>query len=656
MTKKIKYMFIILIMFISIISLYNKEKNVYALSNPYVYVIYNKTSLDVDDEVEIEINFKNFENVNEIKMGINNSKLIEPLQINEKYINVNNKCAYTKEIYNAYENNNLRIHLLKDKEDGEYQTNLLKIKFKALSKIENIEDELRKLLSVYLFDKENNLLENNLSFKEKLMAKWNVLLNEIEVYSETIDYSTCFFVENRKENEYELFIEQDIDTSVLGMQAISIVVYDKINNDYIVFNKAINVVDTTNPSIVFKEEIEIVDKEIDKFLVEDYVSIVDNYDENANIKFSYYDNLNNEIFNYNDFISYLKGNLGGKITFFGVDSSNNQTEVYTSKIKVLDTTSPTILKNVDEIKIIDKEIESFNINDYFEIKDNYDKNPTLIMKYYNSVTNEEINVNELMKNLIDGNIIYLEYYGIDNADNKTLKENIFVTLIDTTSPTIKCPSKLVLNDFEVSTEKINETIIITDNIDKNPKLEIEYYIDDLNVTEYNFIENIKKGATGYIIIYGVDISNNESEKIEQIIEVIDTTSPSITILDIKENGKYLKLETLNYEVTDNFIGNIDVVVLLNNEKYDGKNILEVGSYELKIIAKDESGNETIKILNFSIIENNIKGCGTDLNCYLDNYTPVIVIVTVLMISIIGLIVGKYIYSKKKKKTEITFDE
>ena len=191
-----------------------------------------------------------------------------------------------------------------------------------------------------------------------------------------------------------------------------------------------------------------------------------------------------------------------------------------------------------------------------------------------------------------------------------------------------------------------------DNIDKYPVLESIFYIDEEKVNKYIFLEKIKKGFTGCVLFQAIDSENNASGIFTKKIKVVDTTPPTINLVNIKDGGKYLKVEQINYEITDNFNGLIDVYVLVNGYEYNNTIINEIGIYEVVIYAKDSSGNESKKEFSFTIIENNIKGCNNDVKCYVENYLNVIVVVTVLTICTVALVIVKIIVEKKKEKNKI----
>ena len=112
-------------------------------------------------------------------------------------------------------------------------------------------------------------------------------------------------------------------------------------------------------------------------------------------------------------------------------------------------------------------------------------------------------------------------------------------------------------------------------------------------------------------------------------------------------------EITDYEVIDNFDGNIEIFTTLNDVIYDGDLVNKPGDYTFKVIAKDSSGNESTKIIEFKIIDNDVISCGDDVECYVDNYLQVVCIVGVLMVLILAMLGWKLIImvNKKKKRKE-----
>lgn len=656
MTKLLK-------IFISILSMYTlvivNNHYVDALSTDKinVYFIVSENKLEKKDELVVNINIDNFDDVDEIKIGINIANNISPVIMSDGYYELSDNSVFTNVLINTLDEEKiLKLHVCKETSEAlSYQNNIATLKFTCLDNVTDAISLFKDKITLYLFDKENKLLNYDLSFSEKLDASWNILMNELEVNSVVPDYTKSFIVNNRDERDYELIIKQNIDSSVLGMQAITIIVIDKVNKDYLIYNKAINVVDKTIPDITYPDTLTIKDEEINNLLLEKYISINDNYDLKPRIEITYLNSSLEKIETLDEFKKYLKTSKQAYLSFYGIDSSSNTTENIEIEVIITDTTSPVILEKFkDTISINDDVIDNFKIEDYFEISDNYDLSPRFIYTFKNlNKEDEVINIIDVLK---EGDIIEIEYYGIDDVGNETKKKKTLIKINDITRPVINGLEEITLKDYEVNVNNIIKTIIYSDNLDKNPSLIIEYYTNEEKVNEYQFIENAKKGYSSKVVYKVIDESGNESDQLFQKVTVIDTTAPTISVNHIKNGGKYLKLESIEYEVSDNFNSEIEVYVKLNDSLYENTLISEVGKYKLEIIAKDASGNETIKQMEFFIIENNINGCMGDVDCYIDNYTNVIIATSIMMVGIVAVIIIKVVKSKKKKKKELIISE
>lgn len=646
--KKITKIIIVVIFMLFFIMLNINDIN--AKNKVNVYFVYNNVKVNSKDSLIININLSNFDEVKEIKLRIDKPDNLEPLVSNNGYFDINSNTDFSNVLINEYIlNESLNLNLIKqDINTTNYHNNICSISFIATETIENVIEQFENNVKIYLFDKELHLLDYEITHTEKLKAEWEIKNNILEVYSEIPSFIDFFKVKNRNIDEYELIFNQNVDTSVIGLQAISIIVIDKLNNDYLVFNQAVSIVDSSEPILSYPEKIEVLDTEINNLFIEKYVSASDNYDLLPVIHISYFDNENNSIKNIDEFKKYIKLKKEGYIEVYATDSSSNESEKVLLKFNVIDTTPPNIVFNFDDnIYVDDFKIDEFNIFDYFVVTDNYDYSPNIIFNFSINMTN--ISIDNVISELKKGNVVLCEYYAIDNEDNETQMKSCMISVKDLTPPIINGVEDLIIKDVEIDNINLSEKITCTDNIDQNPSIIIKYYIDDIEYKKYEFLSYIKKGYSGYINYTAIDKSLNISNEYIQQITVIDTLSPIINILDIKDNGKYIKLDEIKYEITDNFDQDIKIYVTLNDYEYTGTKISEIGTYNFKIIAIDKAGNESIKELNFNIIEKNITGCANDIDCYMENYTSVIVVVTVLMIVSLSIIIYKIIHTIKNKK-------
>lgn len=614
-----------------------------------VNVIFEDLCYTKGDYINIRINIINVDKVNEIKLGISNiDEFNKYISFIENAI-INKSSGFTNELVNEVSNETgIRLHL--QKEDEVLQESICEINLLCENNISDIISIINKELTIYLFDENNRLLNHQVVFSEKLKATWNILLDELEVYTTVPDYTTSFFVTNRSSDEYEIILEQNIDSSIIGTQVISIIVIDKINNDYLLFNKTIDVVDKTVPILSYPNEVVISDNEVDTLNFSDYINIVDNYDLDASIVYSYYNKEEEQIETFSKFVEYLKSNTTGFIKFYGIDSSSNKTIEVTLKVSVKDTTPPVITKNFDsELVINDTKLNEFDLLECFSISDRYDDNPLLIIEIFDDDGNIINNYKEV---LITKMILEVSFYGVDSNNNKTNINNVKLILKDTTIPVISGETEVIIKDIDIFDDFYLEGLKYSDNLDKNPKLEVSFYIEEVATNKYLFLEKLKSGCSGCIEFTVIDNSNNKSETLYKRVKVIDTTSPTIKLLDLKENGKYLKVEEIRYEVSDNFNGTITTYIEVDGVKYEQTLISEIGVHNILIVAEDEAGNITKKEFKINIIENNINGCNGDIDCFVENYTNVIIIVSALTVFSVALVIVKIILEKKKEKNKL----
>ena len=135
-----------------------------------------------------------------------------------------------KELVNEV-NNDEGVKLYLQKENDLLQNKICSLKLICKNDIEDIISLIANNLTIYLFDDHNRLLEYKISYSE-LKATWNILLDELEVFATVPNYANSFSVTNRLENEYEIILKQNIDSSIIGTQVVSIIVIDKVNNEY----------------------------------------------------------------------------------------------------------------------------------------------------------------------------------------------------------------------------------------------------------------------------------------------------------------------------------------------------------------------------------------------------------------------------------------
>lgn len=656
--KKIKILVIIIFM-ISVFNCLKNNQTIDASSGVNAYFIFNQQSYQKGEKVKLTVNVDQKNLLNEVKLRINYVEGLQPLKINDEYFSLTSSSFLTDVLINDYlDKEYLRLHLLKETKQNQelgYKNNLCEITFLATMPINNIYELFKDLYSMYLFDSSDQLISYNVYYNEQIKVKWPIDCYKIEVYEEIPDYLSDCTILNREPKDYEIIINGEIDNTKLGIQTINIIIIDKTNYDYLFLSKAFEVKDTIPPTVNEIKEINLMDSEIGKFNLSNYLVLNDNYDLSPQIVATYYNNENEEIASLLDFKKYLEHNLIGKLKFKVIDTSNNQTQLQEVIIKVIDTTAPVIEINFNEIiEVKDTKLEDFQILDYFKISDNYDDFPKLIIEA--RLENSQSVVDDILDALKQGENVKLYYFALDNLGNQSLKQETLIKVLDTTAPVLSGVLDLTIKDYEVSSYRFDQSISYFDNIDQNPTLITRYYLTNeesvVEVKQSEFIMELLHGRNGYIEYSVVDSSLNYSERLKQSIKVIDTTPPQIKLINIEEEGKYLKLDAIQYQIEDNFDNDLDILITLNGYLYENTKVADVGEYTLVIEATDQSGNKNKQEIHFRIIENNILGCGNDLKCFINNYYEVVIIVSVLMAIIIVVFIVKIVYSVNSKKKGI----
>lgn len=649
MNKKIIFISFIFLLFYSI-NINNKIKgNIYPSE---VYLIFDKTEYLENEKVKLTINLAKFANLSEVKLRINiNNEYLEPIVENNEYFYLNYSSIFNSYIINDYiENEYLRLHLIKENDivEGYYsgvKNSLCEVCFNVKKDINNIEDIINiDDVSLYLFNIDDELIDYQIFYSNKIKIKVNQKQYDINVFNELPDFNNEVKVLNRSDEEYEIYLEENIDTSIIGIKVLLLAIYDLTNADYVTIPITINIIDNECPIIEYPLELLYLDNEYsDKTFLED-IKITDNYDNNLIINISYY-NKEKEKMDKNEFYHYLSFNLEGYISIKVSDQSNNSSVSDKINIKIIDQTCPEIAI-INSLEIIDTDIESFEFEANLSVNDKYDENPCLIVKYYNMENNE---IDDYKKELLTGRKVIATYYGIDEFNNKTEEIKCIITPIDLTIPIIHNIKDIEINDYELYNTDFFEGIYASDNFDKNLSIIKTYYILDEYVSYKDFLEKLSKGLKGCIKYQTKDYSNNLSIEYIQNIIVFDTTPPDIKIENVKNDEKYIYLENIKYSVSDNFENEIKIEVYLNDLIYNNEEIMVPGEYKIFIKAVDESNNISEYVLKFTIIEDNIIGCGTDAVCYYNNYSELIVIVCAVLSIGVAIVVGQLIIKVNKKK-------
>ena len=641
----------IIIMMTSIL----KYPSSFASSNANLYLVFDKTTYNVGDIVNININLDQFASLSEVKLQIKiKEEYFEPVMVDNKYFYFSASSVFTNDVINDYvDHTYLRLRLIKDENISEgyfssYKNNICNLQLKVKRPLDDIYnyftiDNYDNMgISVYLFDVKDQIINYNLYHREKIKVNWQVESYELNVYSEVPDFKKDIQILNREIGEYEYLIEKQIDTMIIGLKTVHIGIYDKKAADYIVLSKAVSVVDKMAPIITYPSNITIEDNLIMTIDYFDYIDVSDNYDTYLDTTIKYYDEELKEVQDLESFRTYLSSNQKGYLKFIAKDTSKNETSTEFIEINVIDTLAP-LINEIDKLVINDTEVDHFDLLSNFIVSDNYDRHPEVVFDFgeYNQYAYEELK--EVLKT---GTNIHFSYFAIDESMNKTAVFQAVIEVIDTIKPSVKV-SDVTVDDVDYNSNDFEQLVIISDNFKYPCRLEKKYYINDVLVNQEQFDEAMLRGQKGYIVYVGIDTFDNRSEEVRQNINVIDTIVPQIIVKNIQNGQKYIKIDKIEYEIVENF-DNYELIVLLDDKEYLGGKV-EIGKHELYIKVKDAIGHERSLSLDFEVIEDNIIGCKGDASCYVNNYLEVVIIVSALLIFVIIMIIVRIVIKKKKQK-------
>lgn len=656
MKKKIYFIISILLMTIMLSSLKIKANS---LAN--LYVVFNKLSFKNDEIVDITINLDQFIDLNEIKLQIKiKNEYFEPILEDNKPFYFDSASIFKTDIINDYiDNSYLRLRLIKDSviDSGyysNYKNNVCHFRLKTKRPINDIKeyftlDNYEEMgLSVYLFNTNDKIINYKISYNQKIQITWDKEEYIVEVFSDVPNFKEDIVIANRESNQCEFLLEKQINTDLIGLKTIHVGVYDKLTADYIILSKPVEVVDTTKPTITYPNIIEINDDELLEIDLLHYIECNDNYDEYLKIQFQYFSYEGVEINNLELFTNYLSNHYQGYLIVKCEDTSGNVAITPNILIRVKDTKPPQITK-LDEIRINDIDIETIDLEKYFQITDQYDNNPRVILNFFDTELNDE---SSLKKRLSKGEKIKFEYMAIDESGNSTERFNCLIIPVDTIAPNIEVVDLEIL-DTDYNYSVIEKSLKVVDNFIYQCNLNKNYYICEEEVDYDTFNNMVQRGYLGKIRYQAIDLAGNTSGYYYQSIKLIDTTQPIIEVENINESQKYTNIEKINYHISDNF-DNVEFEVWLDDLVYEESQLvnLEKGLHKFKIIAKDTSNNVSQAEITFEIIEDNLIGCGNDPRCYLNNYLEVVIMVVALIVFVAIIIVIKIImYNKKKTKAK-----
>ena len=196
----------------------------------------------------------------------------------------------------------------------------------------------------------------------------------------------------------------------------------------------------------------------------------------------------------------------------------------------------------------------------------------------------------------------MEVCGKDKFDNISSKYRVKLILVDTTAPIIDYQKMYYIEDIRLDKFNYLELINVSDNDLRKCNISYDFYVNDEVVNEIKAKEELLKQNSVMVKYYVYDYSLNYSSCMIEI-KLKDTIPPVISV-SITEGMIYKELKKIEVEVVDNLCKNVEINVYLDNQIYNGEEVLE-GDHELYVEAIDESGNKIIDKYNFSVSKNNL---------------------------------------------------
>lgn len=670
MNKKRKKIMYYIILSFTMLGLIFSGVVVKANDEPIVHYIFDKQVVKAGDTFSLTLILEDYHDLATFQFVCEvNKEVFNPIVKNDEYFLEPTLSLFEKtEVYeNTYlENDSLLkfVAITKGGKSYDYSglNQVFTINFETKKDIDKVEEYFYEKeiggSRVLLIDKKAKEIKASVNYNEVLKATWGKDLYQIEVFGSLPNILNDIKVINRQVSDYKIeIIDDELLIDIVGSYVLKVKIYDYITSQIIYLAKPIKIVDTTAPIVdVTNYEVVLEDVKLDSCNF-DYFLVKDNYDQTPSLLYKYYNKDDEEISSVLEFKKYLKNNSIGKISLKAIDSSNNESLEKEVTIKIKDTTAPYI-NEVNYIEVIDTQLEEFSLETLFIIKDEYDLNPKFMYKIITNDVNIENNYIEALRKLYD---ITIEYWTIDKSNNESKHYNLNIKLKDTIPPVIKNVNDIVVADEELYLYLNNHHLFekdfeITDNFNKELKLNIVYYDNERIITEDEFFANLRKGQSGNIRYQVVDSYDNKSEELLQKISVLDDTAPVIKINNIENQKQYLGPIKIDYVIEDNIDENLVFEVLVNGNPYNGEELIDLSEYTLIITAIDKSGNKSIKEISFEIVERNFFGCIDGFDCAENNYAVGIIIGIIIALIVGAVVTIEIFYIKKKKKEQSYLEE
>ena len=368
-----------------------------------------------------------------------------------------------------------------------------------------------------------------------------------------------------------------INVNVVASYTIQYSVTDSDNNITTV-NRIVEIVDTTPPQLSLNGN-SIIAIEVGTTYNEFGATASDNYDDNNAISsnISTTGSVNTAV-------------LGSyEISYDVIDSSGNSATTLIRTVNVVDTTSPVLsLLGSSPVNI---EINESYSDDGATATDNYDDNATLTA---------QINLSGTVDNTVIGSYT-LTYSVFDSSNNQAAPISRVVNVEDKIKPTIDLLGDSTIS-LEVGSNFMDPGATASDNYD-----------NDSSITGLISVSGIVDTSTlgTYLLSYTVsDSSGNSADPVVRTVQVVDTTSPVISLngnLSINHTYQTAFIDP-GATASDNYDTNLSALIVVSGSVDENS----LGTYNLLYDLDDSSGNSATTVTRQVIV--------------LDDLPPVITIV------------------------------
>ena len=352
-----------------------------------------------------------------------------------------------------------------------------------------------------------------------------------------------------------------INNNVVGSYTVQYSITDSSGNTTIA-NRTVEIIDTTPPQLSLNGN-SIISIEVGTTYNELGASATDNYDDNSTITstISISGSVNT-------------ATLGSySVSYDVTDSSGNSASTLIRTINVVDTTIPVLsLLGSSPVNI---ELNGAYTDDGATATDNYDDNATLTA---------QINLSGTVDNTVVGSYT-LTYNVSDSSNNQATPISRVVNVEDNIKPVITLLGDSTIS-IEVGTNFTDPGVVATDNYDNDSSvtglISVSGSVDTSNLGTY-------------LLTYSVsDSSGNAADSVERTVQIVDTTSPIISL-----NGNSSINHTYQTTfvdpgatATDNHDNNLSSLIVVSGSVNENS----LGTYNLLYDVNDSSGNAAVTVI------------------------------------------------------------